>query len=86
MRKKVCNDEEHAIFLKNARSWKKERIKWDEVEAEKRNKDNERRKKKGRGTRRKEKIKERRNKLKKVEAIRTYSSFPIPFSAVFLII
>lgn len=47
----------------------------------KRNKDRERRKKKGRGTRRKEKIKERRNKLKKVEAIRTYSSFPIPFSA-----
>lgn len=47
----------------------------------KRNKDHERRKKKGRGTRRKEKIKERRNKLKKVEAIRTYSSFPISFSA-----
>lgn len=35
MRKKVCNDEEHAIFLENARSWKKERINWDEVEAEK---------------------------------------------------
>lgn len=86
MRKKVCNDEEHAIFLENARSWKKERINWDEVEAEKRNKDRERRKKKRRGTRRKEKIKERRNKLKKVEAIRTYSSFPIPFPAVFLII
>lgn len=72
MRKKVRNDEEHAIFLENARSWKKERINWDEVEAEKRNKDRERRKKKGRGTRRKEKIKERRNKLKKVEAIRIF--------------
>lgn len=45
MRKKVRNDEEHAIFLENARSWKKERINWDEVEAEKRNKDRERRKK-----------------------------------------
>lgn len=42
MRKQVCNDEERAIFLENARSWRKERINWDEVEEKRKNRNEDR--------------------------------------------